>query len=600
MEKIVVLYLIFLGSSFALVNDFTINGAVVRWNPNLSNISLKINTSGATLPDSTILSIAQSSASQWNAHSQVPVSPSLSTQGIDSNTNNLYFSDNPIFFSGSGVIAVTQIRKDENTGIIKEADIVLNKNQNFDNNPISTGLGAGAIYLGDVLTHEIGHLYGLGHEQSKRSSMMSAIYRGQSVIEKMDISSIKSMYNNISAKGSISGTVYGGGEFKKIGIFGTYIQAISSSSGDVVSTTFSGPNGSFTLKNLDLNDSYFIATEPVSVDAKPPNYYKTAKINFCTEGNYTLSFYGSCANVDQGLPISIRVDTANPNVNIDALTIGCDIKVPESYKNNKYTSEYELKMNYGSSGLGSSMVGYFPSADIVSGLSDKIRLDLSSISIPGNNYQLEVKIISQDLNSDLALHLNIENLSNGGITNTDFPAALGSLTNGADWLIKDSESNNKFRILARIDLDPAQLAKNNFLLTLSPIDLPSELGVNYDRKNFFPADELLVKRNRFYLLIASIVTRDVNGNYSQYQPREYAVADNSSCLEGVNSFAVTPFVSASTFKPRKKNGRSDGGVGCGTIDLDNGGPGGPTNFLFGLLLSVILIRLKSYAYSRES
>ena len=595
MEKILIVSLFLLSAANAFVIDYSLHGQPVRWSPFKSSVLMNIHSANSNLTADAIKAMTDNSAARWNAYSNFKIFSAVSNSTPSSNTNDIYFSNNNFLFSGSGVSSLTIIRKDEATGYIQEADIVINQDHFFDSNPLSTAPGSLSIFLEDVLTKELGRILGLGHENNTKSTMMAATYRGQHTLETIDISSIKQLYGDTSSKGSISGNVFGGHALNKVGIFGTYVQAISSKNGEVVSSAVTDGNGYFTIKNLDLDISYFLALEPLNLDQDPPNHYRTAKKNFCTSSDYEFNFYGSCDSSKAGKPIAIWIDSSSPNRVLDAVTIGCDLKVPTLYKNNKFISEYSLSMTDGDEGIGASMSGFFTRGDEISGNQDKIRVNLSGVSIPSANFLLEIKIITQGLNSNLPLHLNVENQSIGGAVNSDFPRSINSITNGLEYLIKDFDSNNDFDIVARVPLNAGFSVNNNFLLTLTPLDLENLLGANYKLEDFFPSSDTSVQRNKSYLLIASIVENDGFGTYPVYSPRKDTLSDNSSCLEGINSYSVNPFVANSNAFEDPTEGLRSGGVACGTVGLDsNDDFNGPANILLGVLLSVILMRFKRF------
>ena len=83
----------------AFVHQRTPEGQKSVW-PNLDDINIFVNGSNSSsISSSTITSISQDAANNWNASTGPNLSISSTTSGAEVGRNDLYFSNNAIFFS---------------------------------------------------------------------------------------------------------------------------------------------------------------------------------------------------------------------------------------------------------------------------------------------------------------------------------------------------------------------------------------------------------------------------------------------------------------------------------------------------------------------
>jgi predicted Zn-dependent protease len=239
----------------------TPSGAELFWaNP---NVPVKISTNTTDLSAVQTVNIISDSMNQWNQNSPAQILNSSSS------TNKIEFvSDFPY---GSAVLGLTELSYNSN-GAIQKASILLNDDYTFKANP---GLyGAGEVYLGDVVTHEIGHLFGLSHSEVLNSSMFYSSYSGQSSLSSDDKSGIRAKYGQ--NYGTITGFVKGG---SSIGVLGVHVQAISRKTGESIGA-ISDETGSFVVSGLDLNDTYYIYTSPIKNPNSLPGYFANVQNEF--------------------------------------------------------------------------------------------------------------------------------------------------------------------------------------------------------------------------------------------------------------------------------------------------------------------------------
>ncbi len=214
--------------------------------------------------------------------------------------NSIYFLSNQSGGSqlSSNIIALTQLWYDEDSGEILESDIVLNDiHYNFTMNPAdTTGFGSGGpgfgskVFLEGVITHELGHAFGLSHTGTMQSSMFYMEAPDQSHISCDDITGIRTIYANSSVNGSMSritGTIKG--EDGKP-VFGANVVAISARRGHVLSSALTDNQGRYMLSGLEPG-AYALYVEPFYAGASAlPLSYAGVNSQICSNGNFGRSF----------------------------------------------------------------------------------------------------------------------------------------------------------------------------------------------------------------------------------------------------------------------------------------------------------------------
>lgn len=208
----------------SLVFSYTINrgnyGEELYW-PNPNQI-LYLNTANSSLISSSNLStILNSSKNEFSSYG-ASLSSIVTTGNAANGRNDVYFTSSSSVFTGSSILGVTKVSFEQSSGVIIEADILINDSVFF------TSIAGSGNYIGDVLTHELGHFLGLGHSQVHGSTMFYSLSNGQYTLDHDDISGVEHLYSSSSSE--ITGTVVGG---SGIGVFGAHVQAISASTGKV-------------------------------------------------------------------------------------------------------------------------------------------------------------------------------------------------------------------------------------------------------------------------------------------------------------------------------------------------------------------------------
>ena len=174
---------------------------------------------------------------------------------------------------------------DNVTGEILESDIFLNTSFSWS---VAQNGQAGRFDVGSVLTHEVGHLLGLGHSAlgetqltgggrsvlGKRAVMFPIAFSPGSIkdrtLEPDDIAGITDIYGNGAARqtlGAIAGRVTLNGS----GIFGAHVTAFNPVTGELVSGFTLTQQGDFVIDALTPGH-YIVRVEPLD-DADQDSFF---------------------------------------------------------------------------------------------------------------------------------------------------------------------------------------------------------------------------------------------------------------------------------------------------------------------------------------
>ena len=578
------MFLIFSPVSDAYIHSLTSKGLNVYWSGENRKVDIFVNSENSQgVLESFIQSIANDSINEWNNYSSISLRKLSSNSKGQEGVNELYFSNDSNFFNGSGVVGLTQITFNNETGVVAEADILINENFNFIlDNPFSQN------YLGNIITHEVGHLLGLGHGQVLGSTMFYILSRGQYKISDDDKSGIYSIYpNNDSAKGSLSGTVVGGK--KMIGVYGAHVQAISIKTGKVMGANITGVDGKFTIGGLAQDDQYFIYTAPIKKIGLPSNYLNIQN-DFCENSSqYRGSFFQACGSRSTGFPEAVRLNRSR--INVGNVSIRCSLDSPPEYFQNKSMPSTDFDINsYTQSGIGGSFLGFFSTLEIQqSNTLDYFKLDLSNVNwdnvSTSPSLYLELRILNQAFYSPFKANVNIKR-GPGGYDST----SERYRQNSDGFLDIDSTK--------RVLINRANSSDNSFEIKITPTlinqsyVMPDTL---YARDDLFPSAVEFQDNLYFYLVTATIVKDNGNGTFSQVASKDDVLSDNSLCLDAANTYPLTKYTISGLISDHERKKAA----GCGTVDISNDGDGngnGPASFVLGFVFSLILF----YAVSRYS
>lgn len=550
------------------------NGAVVHWSSGISQIRLYVKTSNRQSVDADkIWNIVVAATDEWNNVSALKILPILNNGALVQGASNLYFSSGAsAVFSGmgSGVLGVTQTMYDSK-GKIVGGDVVINDSTTLEVDTIGSN-----NYLGNIITHELGHLLGLSHTEVKDATMIYTALKGQITLASDDKAGIHSLYPT-STKGTISGKIVGSDQL--IGVLGTHVQAISRQTGKVKAGVYSDVDGLFSIEGLDLNESYYLYISPPTMLAQVPDYYSESKKNFCSSGApYRGSFFESCRSSEAGFPQELSLTSSSPSLDIGLVTIRCDLGASADYLSRKpfvandYASFYEE---------GRSFAGFFTAAEVSQEAKDVFQIDLRSHVVSGTEY-LNIKTLSQAFYSRLVFEVQVKVLDGTDQTYTYSPGF-------------DSDSVLTVDYNFGVPLNVIS-SKNIFEVTLTPVN-PSKDFYDRDQWNWgsgyyglgdlFPNYSVVTEDLRFYLFMYSISHLNGDGTLSLGTSSNGFTGDNTSCPDGPRTYKV-----AATTDDEGSSSRSSkldqSPFACGTIDSSGDSGSGPLMLALGLTLTFIL------------
>lgn len=578
-------------SLFAYVKSRTISAQVVHWPNYVVGINLYINPTNNNGVNTTVATnIIQDSINQWVPYVPMSLTGIMTTTSDDTNKNEIYFSDDPMIFNGIGVRGLTIIDYDQTTGYILHADVVVNDDAAIFFETDSSK----EDFLGNIITHELGHLFGLTHSEVHDSSMVYTIRVGQHQINSDDINGVKSLYGTLGAsEGSIKGTVVGGASLTSV--FGAHVQAISQKTGQVMASALSEADGSFQIDGLTLNEDYFLYISPTRILGSISSIYGSVQNDFCDGGSsFRGSFFQSCYSSDSGSPQAIKMSSAI--VNVGKVTIRCSLDSPTAYLTAKSTpsTPYSPLMTQTTYvDIGSNFVGYFSAADVnaTSPSSEKIVFDLSDntlfSSLSSGYYFLEVKLVSQPFYSKFKVNMVLKN---------DLNNVTGTVSNSRI----DADYYPRFDVLGRIPISLTDSTKNKFVATMTPQKINTFLTgyPQYDLYDFLPNYDEITEGLYFYLVMANVVQCDVSGlNCSTISTKKYVVSDNRACPDAPQTYAVGALTTGSTTtKSAGSIEKNLSPLSCGTIqdvNDDDNDPSGPVTFFVSFIFSLLLFKIKS-------
>ena len=205
---------------------------------------------------------------------------------------------------------MTSLTVDRTSGALVEADIFLNSF--FDWSTLAGG-ESNKFDLQGVLTHEVGHLLGLGHSLlgeteirptggrrviAKRSVMFPIAYAVGTTLDRElqddDRAAISSIYPTsqfLHDSGSMSGRVTLGGA----GVFGAHVVAFNTKTQEMVGGFTLNTSGQFVIDGLTPG-IYVVRVEPID-DADIGSFFdETAKVDV----NFKTTFHAQLVPVPAG------------------------------------------------------------------------------------------------------------------------------------------------------------------------------------------------------------------------------------------------------------------------------------------------------------
>ncbi len=545
-------------------------GQNLSWRTNISAINIYLNTQNSYgLGSDSIKTEVLNAANAWGQYIPMSLHIFETSDAPVAGRNDIYFSSNSMFFSDAGVVAVTQVSYKDTTGEILEADVVVN------NATVTPTLNqAGLYFLGNTITHEMGHFVGLGHSQFLHSTMFYKLNYGQYQMSEEDVSSIRTIYSPGTHPG-IRGSVIGG---RNLGsVFGANVQAISMKLGKVVGSAISDQDGTFAIEGLEASDNYFLYVRPSYKSETLPSYYKTIRSDFC-EGrtSYRGNVYSTCFSDEQGMAQIVSL-SGNADLDVGSVSIGCGLEVSSDYLQEKSTSEgFAAPIVKPDGTVGMAMTGYFSLFDIANKIPEKITFDLSGYPLPSGQIYLDIKAIYHSIYSPLKLTFS---LSRNGTGTVNFPTLIGGVG-------KDSDNSINFDASGRILLDSSSIINNKVTLTVTPDSMSDYLVTNpsilYTLEDIYPASSQFMDDLGVYILIGSL-SQYSGGSFQPIRAiSNTKIYDNKRCAQGPNTMAVTANKSGAFSTAKDKNLKDTNKLiaACGTVGPTDPGSGNGPGFGF--------------------
>lgn len=544
------LTLIFSSLTWAHQTSLNPSGNELIWKN--SSVPMVIRTNTPDLSASSVINIIQNSMAQWN------MSSSAKINSVSASSNEIKFVSS--FPYGNAVIGVTELSYN-NTGGIQKAVIMLNDNYLFKG--IAGTYNSGEVFLGDVVTHELGHVFGLSHSEVLDASMFYSSFSGQSSVAFDDQSGIRQKYD--TNFGKISGIIKGG---DRIGVLGAHVQAISRKTGKA-SAVVSDENGNFELGGLNLDDTYYIYTSPVKNPASLPGYFSNVQNKFCPAA-YVGSFFSKCGHENEGKPQGISLTTSNSEVNIGTITINCGLKANSEYNLQKLQTSFGpltvFTFDPNVDKFEQAYVGWFQNQSNSLSKSDVFKLDFRSISNPSQF--VKFSLVSFPFGTQLEYSVEISNpvktasystLVRSEVTNTysaDFEIFLP---------ISGTSSNNLFEVKIK-----ATKISNAYIPKMFP---SSEV---FSSGTFLP-----------YMIVASLWEDQSGVKVPLLSSSEANLSDNESCLDAPYTYAVSK-TKETTDNFATTTNQAAAAAGCGTIEPPKSGPGSSLGLMtLGFMLTLL-------------
>ncbi len=534
--------------------SITAGGKPVHWFA--TDIPLVIRAANNDLPAGTAAAIIQSSIAEWNDASDAKI------LAASASVNEIRFvSDFPY---GSGVLGLTEVSYNS-AGVISSAVISINDDYQFTATPgLVTSAGA---YLGDIVTHELGHFLGLSHSEVMKASLFYSSFSGQSTLSLDDKAAVRLKYG--TGHGRIRGQVKGGGE---VGVLGAHVHAVSRRSGDTVGAV-SDEDGFFEIGGLDLDDTYYLYTSPLKNPGAFPEYFSNAQTDFCP-ASYQGSFFSACGKENEGLPQGITLTQAEAEVDVGTVTINCGLKVSEAYLVRKLggSSSPLTVYDFGAEPrFEKAFVGFFrKSAAVTFSSPDKLVVDLSAYGgLSGTPKSLKVSLVSYPFGARLEYLLDVRR--------NNVVVASRSLAYSAVTKTYDMD------LSALLPLS-STASENVFELQISS----RRLDPVFHLPKTFPSYDVFSSEDHMpYLLVLSLWENTTSGLQPMLDAQPI-LSDNSSCLDAPFTYAVSKSETSNSENSARL--ASAAGASCGTIEPPEGpGSGGSGLFLYalGFLLALV-------------
>jgi len=523
-------------------------------------VDLQLQNTFPYLPKETTTDIINASLQEWNQ-----IQTNLNLNLVDSGSVFKIRFDSDFSRYGPGVVGITEINYNSE-GAIQKATIKLNNNIYFSNSKSAHVMGG--VYLGDVISHEVGHLVGLGHSEVMNSTMFFESFPGQFSLSKDDKAGARSLYGN--AGGKIKGTIMGGNH---IPILGAQVKAISRISGEAISSV-SNENGQFEISGLDINDSYYLYVSPtVKINDLPP-YFSNTQNNFCPT-SYRGGFFTACGIEDGGSAQAVTLTSATRSVDVGVVSINCSLRSSPDYARFKIESESEPIFLWDSTRENineKNHIGYFFSSESWSQW-DKFKLDLTSVDTLGGNRYLRINLISYPFANPLEYELKI-------MKDGDELMLLG---------ISEDVVTRTFNNNISYDL-PLNVHSNEYEIHIRARNLINNCNDGACSRWTFPALDQFVSTQQFPYLLSLGLMEGLGSSAVPLFNTEQLLSDNASCLDGPFAYEVR----RNTPLTQEQMKQEVAQMSCGTIEPPSSNPpgGGLMSLCLGFMLASLSLLVK--------
>jgi hypothetical protein len=395
------------------------SGMQVRW-PSGFKFNLAGNPRNATgLPSQLLRDATVQGLQRWQAASQ-GATPFDYWQGEDAavyEPNSEYNGLSSIYFASNerggstpvspNVLGITQVWYNTSNGAILEADIILNdRDYEFTNNPRDTS-GPGSIsspefsprrprvYLSNVITHELGHAFGLSHSGAMQATMLYMESPEQARLGCDDISGIGSIYPNASSR-ALERAAIQGNVRNDLGspVLGAQVTAVSARRGTVLATALTDHGGNYNLRGLEPG-SYFLMAEPFFAGPSALPAFYAGLENACPPGQIFSRSFLTQSTSNALLEIGAGPGSTSPAPQI---TVACT----------RPRGGASVAENVLSSSFSTAPIAFNPAASgAVFGYVDRLDRGTKYVSLSGVGGNLEIKALSYSLYSPMRTQLSL-------------------------------------------------------------------------------------------------------------------------------------------------------------------------------------------------